>query len=107
MAFYNTCTRFRSPEVLSMRKLFASLTLLACAAGAAADDKPKAGVTKKPYGKMPDGTAVDEYTMTNANGMTMKVITLGGIVTELHVPDKAGKLADVCLGSPGVEEYLT
>jgi aldose 1-epimerase len=88
-----------------MRTLFASLTVLLAASAALADDK-KAGVTKKPYGKMPDGTAVDEYTMTNKNGMTMKVITLGGIVTELHVPDKDGKMADVCLGCSSLEEYL-
>ena len=89
-----------------MRKAFASLALLACAAFAAADDKAKAGVTKKPYGKLPDGTTVDEYTLTNNNGMTMKVITYGGIVTELHVPDKTGKPGDVCLGCSNLEEYL-
>ena len=89
-----------------MRTLIAILAVGLCAAVAIADEKPKAGITQKPYGKMPDGTAVDEYTLTNANGMTMKVITLGGIVTELHVPDKAGKFADVCLGCSNLEEYL-
>src|SRR5262245_37193714 len=89
-----------------MRNTFAVLAVGLCAAIAVADEKPKAGITKKPYGKMPDGTAVDEYTLTNANGVTMKVITLGGIVTELHVPDKAGKIADVCLGCSNLEEYL-
>jgi aldose 1-epimerase len=88
-----------------MRKLFAVLAVAACAAVAGAQEK-KAGITKKEYGKMPDGSAVDEYTMTNKNGMTMKVITLGGIVTELHVPDKDGKFADVCLGCSSLEEYL-
>jgi aldose 1-epimerase len=89
-----------------MRKLFAVLSVIACAAVAGADEK-KAGITMKPYGKMPkDGPTVDEYTMTNKNGMTMKVITLGGIVTEIHVPDKNGKMADVCLGCSNLEEYL-
>jgi aldose 1-epimerase len=89
-----------------MRKLFAALAVGLCAAIAVADEKPKAGITQKPYGKLPDGTAVEEYTLTNANGVTMKVITLGGIVTELHVPDKSGKFADVCLGCSNLEEYL-
>jgi len=88
-----------------MRNLFAVLAVVAGAAVAGADEK-KAGITSKPYGKMPDGTEVEEYTMTNKNGMTMKVITLGGIVTELHVPDKEGKFADVCLGCANLEEYL-
>src|SRR5262245_58322433 len=89
-----------------MRKTFAALAVGLCAAIALADEKPKAGITQKPYGKLPDGTAVEEYTLTNANGVSMKVITLGGIVTELHVPDKAGKFADVCLGCSNLEEYL-
>jgi aldose 1-epimerase len=89
-----------------MRKLSASLSLLLAAGAVLAADTPKAGITQKPYGKMPDGTAVEEYTLTNKNGVTMKVITLGGIVTELHVPDKDGKFADVCLGCSNLEEYL-
>jgi aldose 1-epimerase len=89
-----------------MRKLYASLAVALCAAVALADEKPKAGITQKPYGKTPDGTAVEEYTLTNHNGVTMKVITLGGIVTELHIPDKAGKFTDVCLGCSNLEEYL-
>src|SRR5262245_29612925 len=88
-----------------MRKPLAALAVALCAAVALADEKPKAGITKKPYGKMPDGTEVEEYTLTNRNGVTIKVITLGGIVTELHVPDKDGKLADVCLGCSNLEEY--
>src|SRR5262249_53499866 len=89
-----------------MRKTFAALAVGLCAAIALADEKPKAGITQKPYGKLPDGTAVDEYTLTNMDGLSMKVITLGGIVTELHVPDKDGKFADICLGCSNLEEYL-
>jgi aldose 1-epimerase len=89
-----------------MRKPFAALAVALWAAVVLADEKPKAGITQKAYGKMPDATPVEEYTLTNRNGVTMKVITLGGIVTELHVPDKDGKLADVCLGCSNLEEYL-
>ena len=88
-----------------MRNLLALSAVSLFVASAMSEDK-KAGITVKPYGKMPDGTQVDEYTLTNKNGVTMKVITLGGIVTELHVPDKDGKFADVCLGCSSLEEYL-
>jgi aldose 1-epimerase len=89
-----------------MRKLFAALAVcLAAAVAAPADDRPAAGITHKPYGKTKDGTPVEEYTLTNKNGITMKVITYGGIVTEIHVPDKAGKFADICLGCTDLAEY--
>jgi aldose 1-epimerase len=55
-------------------------------------------VTKQPFGKMPDGTPVDLYTLTNAKGMQAKIITYGGAVIYLSAPDRTGKLADVVLG---------
>jgi aldose 1-epimerase len=89
-----------------MRKLFAALAIgLGTAVAAAADDRPAPGITHKPYGKTKDGTPVEEYTLVNKNGVTMKVITYGGIVTEIHVPDKDGKFADVCLGCTDLAEY--
>jgi aldose 1-epimerase len=87
-----------------MRKMLLSLSLL-LAGWSAMNAAEKAGITKKAYGTMPDGTAVDEYTLTNDKGAILKVITLGGIVTELHVPDKEGKLADVSLGCSNLAEY--
>ncbi len=61
---------------------------------------------EKPYGKMTDGTAITEYTLVNKNGMKAKIITYGGILTSLMVPDKDGKLADVVLGCDSLEGYL-
>ena len=49
------------------------------------------------FGKTPDGTPVELYVLTNGK-MTAKVMTYGAILTELHVPDRNGKLADVVLG---------
>ncbi len=68
--------------------------------------KVKVGVTKAPFGKFEDGTEIEQYTLTGAGGASMKVITYGGIVTELKVPDKDGKLADVCLGFDKLEDYV-
>ncbi len=79
---------------------------LAAIAGAADPAKGgKATVQKSDYGKLSDDTAVDLYTLTNAHGVVCKVITFGGIVTELHVPDKDGKMADVVLGCPDLKTY--
>lgn len=65
-----------------------------------------AKITKKNFGKLPDGTAIEQYTLTNSKGAFCKIITYGGIVTELHVPDKKGKLGDVVLGFETIESYL-
>jgi aldose 1-epimerase len=65
-----------------------------------------AHLSKSAYGTTPDGKAVDLYTLTNANGLVCKVITYGAIVTELHVPDRAGKLGDVVLGFDGLPPYV-
>jgi aldose 1-epimerase len=46
------------------------------------------------------------YTLTNQNGLLMKVSDYGTIITELHVPDRDGKLADVVLGYDRLEQYL-
>src|SRR6516165_8596311 len=69
-------------------------------------EKMKATVEKKEFGKTKDGTVVDIYTLTNANGMKAKITNYGGIVTELHVPDRNGKLADVVLGFDDLQSYL-
>jgi aldose 1-epimerase len=91
------------------RVLSATIALslgLAALAGAAEPAKGgKSTVQKSDYGKLSDGTAVDLYTLTNANGAVAKVITYGGILTELHVPDKDGKMADVVLGCPDLKTY--
>ena len=43
-------------------------------------------VSVAPYGTLADGTAIEEYTLSNNNGMTVKIITYGGIVTEMQRP---------------------
>src|SRR5215469_4877746 len=65
-----------------------------------------ARITNSDFGKLPDGTAVEQYTLTNSKGAFCKIITYGGIVTELQVPDKNGKLGDEVLGFDTLESYL-
>ena len=61
---------------------------------------------KSSFGKLPDGTAVDLYTLTNANGLIAKITNYGTIIAELHVPDRKGKLGDVVLGFDNLAQYL-
>lgn len=52
-----------------------------------------------------DGKQVKLYTIT-AGDITAEILTYGGVVRSLIVPDKNGKPTDVCLGYDTVEEYM-
>ncbi len=80
------------------------LTVLA-AIGAMACSKGTGAITAAPFGTV-DGTPVHLYTLTNAHGLVAKITDYGAIVTELHVPDRAGQLADVVLGFETLDGYL-
>ena len=62
-------------------------------------------IQKQAYGTTSKGAAVDEYTLTNANGMEVKIITFGGVVTSLKAPDRSGQTANVVLGLSSLAEY--
>ena len=63
-------------------------------------------ITKAAFGKTPDGTPVEIYTLRNGKEMEARIMTYGGIVTSLKVPDKNGKLGDVVLGFDNLDGYL-
>ena len=89
---------------------FAVLVLGQIVAGARAGqggERPsRPGVTSQPFGKMPDGTTVDAYTLVNANGVEVRVITYGAILTSVKVPDRRGAIADVVHGFETLDGYL-
>ena len=64
-----------------------------------------AAISRAPYGSV-DGKSVFLYTLTNSHGLVLKVTDYGTIVTELHVPDRAGKLGDIVLGYENVDGYV-
>lgn len=66
----------------------------------------KMSIIKSSFGKTKQDQPVDLYTLTNTNGMTVKITNYGGIVTSLQVPDKNGQLEDVVLGFDSLDKYL-
>lgn len=71
----------------------------------------KMSIQVRPFGKTPDGQDVELYSLTNSKGMQADIITYGGIVTSLYVPDRQGKLvpkgrADVVLGYDNLGDYI-
>lgn len=67
---------------------------------------PVAGISKHPFGVLPDGRPVDLYKLTNSTGMEVSVLTFGGILQSIKVPDKDGKIEDVTLGFDNLEDYI-
>ncbi len=60
------------------------------AEAAAAKGQPTMNVTKAPFGSLPDGTAVDVYTLVNARGLRARIMTYGATLVSLELPDRAG-----------------
>lgn len=58
------------------------------------------------FGKLPDGQTVHLFTLENSQGMVAKISTYGAVLTELHVPDRNGKLDNVVLGFDNLDQYL-
>jgi len=67
-------------------------------------------VTQASFGNLPasmGGTAIDRYTLRNGNGMSVSILTYGGIVQELVVPDRRGRRANITLGFASIDGYTS
>ncbi|HEY5079267.1 MAG TPA: aldose epimerase family protein, partial [Opitutaceae bacterium] len=62
-------------------------------------------MTPRPFGSLPSGESVEEFTLTNRAGASASVLTLGGIVTSLRVPDREGRASDIVLGFDELGSY--
>jgi len=62
-------------------------------------------VERAPFGKTKDGETVEAYTITNAGGASVRFISYGGIITEINVPDRDGRIGNVVLGFKSVADY--
>jgi len=82
-----------------------SFTIVWAKGIAGAEETPGVNIQREWFGITSNGTVVEQYTLTNRNGIVAKFITLGGTLRELHVPDRNGILADVVLGLDTVADY--
>lgn len=78
---------------------------LACAAFAAAPACAAVSLSESGYGTTRAGQAVRQYAFTNRYGVTLKIITYGGIVTELDMPDRRGQVENIVLGFSSLRDY--
>ena len=63
-------------------------------------------ITKSDFGTLEDGTIIQQYTLKNANGLELNVISYGGRITYLKVPNKDGEFENVVLGHDNLDGYL-
>ena len=66
-----------------------------------------ATLDRAPYGTTQGGQAVEIFTMTNEHGLRVRFLSLGGVITEIDVRDRAGRLDDIVLGLNNLREYET
>jgi aldose 1-epimerase len=90
----------RSGTALAL--LFLSGTLFFLCGG---ERKNVASLKKDDFGKA-DGQNVEIYVLTNRNGLEAKIITYGGALVSLKVPDRNGRFDDVVLGYDNLDSYL-
>ena len=87
------------------RSLAIAVILAPAMAGGAAN--AAATFDRAPYGTTQDGQAVDIYTMTNDHGLRVRFLSYGGVITEIHVPDRTGRLDNIALGLRTLGDYET
>src|SRR5258707_4792538 len=63
-------------------------------------------VTKEIFGKMPDGAPVAKYVLTNIHEVPVGILTYGGIIPSVVVPDQNGKLQALALGFDNLDQYI-
>jgi aldose 1-epimerase len=70
-------------------------------------------VTKSRFGNLPPtwpvspGAAIDRYTLRNGRGMRVGILTYGGIIQSLYVPDRRGRIRNVTLGFRNIAGYTS
>jgi aldose 1-epimerase len=62
--------------------------------------------TRASFGRMPAGTEVEVFTLTNAKGLEVRAIEYGAIIVSLRTPDRAGRIDDVVLGYDALSGYV-
>jgi len=87
--------------------LFVTILAVQCVCAAQNSSARGPKLTHQSWGKTPQGQAVELYTLTNARGMEARIITYGGILVSLKVPDRRGKFADVVAGFDSLDGYVS
>jgi aldose 1-epimerase len=97
--------RRRAVRLASAVLLIGALTVLTTGAVSTAARHTAPTISKQPFG-IADGQNVDLYTLTNSNGMEVKIMTYGGIIQSVRVPDRRHRFENVTLGFDNLADYV-
>ncbi|MGW6257198.1 aldose epimerase family protein [Streptomyces sp. NPDC055085] len=93
---------------MSRRTVIAAATaagLTAAAGAGTAHASAGGGPTRELFGRLADGTKVHRWSLENG-GTRLKVLSYGGIVQSLEIPDRHGRYRNVVLGFAGLDDYV-
>jgi aldose 1-epimerase len=68
-------------------------------------EEKKGKIEKTIFGVTKDKKSVEKYRLSNSNGMAVEIITYGGIITSIQVPNREGKETEVSLGFNSLDAY--
>src|SRR5215469_7489267 len=66
-----------------------------------------ATLEREAYGATQGGQAVELFSLTNDHGLRVRFLSYGGIIIEIEVPDRAGRLDNIALGLRSLRDYET
>ena len=78
------------------------MSIPSSAAGRAASSSR---IRREPFGTTADGRAVERFTLDSESGVTIAVLSFGGVIQSILIPDRSGDLADVTLGYDSLADY--
>lgn len=88
--------------IVSFGAVVGVISLVGCATSTPSG---RGAISHAPFGTTKDGKPVEIYTLRNAAGTEARIMTYGGIVVSLKVPEKSGRLGDVVLGYDTLADY--
>ncbi|MBW3633724.1 MAG: galactose-1-epimerase, partial [Chloroflexi bacterium] len=62
-------------------------------------------ISREPFGEV-EGKRIDRFTLANAHGLRVEILSYGGIIRAIWAPDRDGQLANITLGFADLAAYL-
>lgn len=91
---------------MKTKTLLGILSIISVLFSCSDNQKPAAQISKEAWGQLANGQQVDLYTLTNQNGMTVKISNYGGTIVYWTAIDKNGTYDDITLGCDSLSDYI-